>query len=102
MHAMRPGMIDAYQGFDVMRIVPFITVAVVATFAVTPILALAHPGHAYRTSGGAANDVRTWTVASSGAQTHGAFVAARDWLIQIRRTEGSLVRFSLVDLIESD
>ncbi|ODA35040.1 YHYH protein [Planctopirus hydrillae] len=70
-------------------------------------IVLAHPGHSHRkTSSPAANQEsatseRTWTSSTGSFREQGAFVMARDGLVQIRRDDDSLVSIPIV-LLRSD
>jgi len=63
----------------------------------------AHPGHSHRKATGSPSTIeRTWTIADTGNQHCGTFVAKNNGRIQIRRADDSLINLALTDLIESD
>lgn len=66
--------------------------------------AIAHSGHSHRQQNvtASSNNERTWTDASRAFHLNGAFVAAKDGQVQIRRPDDSLVTLKLSQLIESD
>ena len=60
--------------------------------------AVAHPGHDH----GRPTTIRVWTKKDSGQEVRGAFVAARDGSIQIRKLDDSLLSMKVEDLSIAD
>ncbi len=60
---------------------------------------LAHEGHDHAEVD---PSVRVWTFADTGAHIHGAYVAARDGKVQVRRTDGKIIALEIEKLTSAD
>ncbi len=73
-------------------------ILLIVTFA-SGTVSLAHEGHDH---GVEDSSLRAWTFADSGSHIHGAFVAAFDGKVQVRRTDGKVVSLEIAKLTELD
>ncbi|WP_145058004.1 YHYH protein [Lignipirellula cremea] len=80
----------------------FLAVLATAAFVLCTSPALAHPGGHDHDEPHHPQASRTWTLATEGAHLHGAFVAAKDGKVQIRRDDGALATLAMDRLVPSD